>query len=61
MSQALTIEKLRKIVDSMKPNAIAPRVVESDTEAKAMTEKDLCGKVWSAGEKYYLCGENGFI
>jgi hypothetical protein len=48
----ITRDRLRKIALELQRNTI--HRVETDEEARAMTERDLFDYVWHIGDAYYL-------
>lgn len=53
-NSVLTVENLRKMVESVRDKSIPPFVVASDEEAERFTRDDPTGHVWHKGDRYYL-------
>jgi hypothetical protein len=53
--EEITSEMMDKAINTLWRNAAPPKVIETEDEAKTFTECDPIGRVWSVGDRYYLC------
>jgi len=54
MTDFLTKVQLQSILATMRKVQVLPRVIQSEEEAQKFTESDPAGRVWFAGEEYYV-------